>query len=253
MINFPLNNLPPRDPKPRTKGITMVMDKGYSLRETENYLDAGAEYIDVVKLGWGTSVVFPQLKEKLALIREKGIPTFFGGTLFELFYIRGQFEDFCRILDEYQMEYVEVSDGSIELPGETKTKLIRTLAKNFKVYSEVGSKNPDITMAPYQWIEMIQSELDAGSEKVIAEARESGTVGMFNSSGEIRSDLIQEILHAIPSDKILWEAPQKSQQAWFIKMMGSDVNLGNIAPAEVIPLETLRLGLRGDTFHDFLK
>lgn len=253
MINFPLNNLTPRDAKPRTKGITMVIDKGYSLRETEDYLSAGAEYIDVVKLGWGTSVVYPQLKEKLAMIRAAGIPTYFGGTLFELFYIRGQFEDYCRILDEYQMEYVEVSDGSIELEGKKKTEIIRTLAKNFKVYSEVGSKNPGIIMAPYQWVEMIQSELDAGSEKVIAEARESGTVGMFHSSGEIRSDLISEILHEIPSDKILWEAPQKSQQAWFIKLMGNDVNLGNIAPAEVIPLETLRMGLRGDTFDTFLK
>lgn len=253
MINFPLNNLPPRDVKPRKKGITMVIDKGYSLQETANYLDAGAEYIDVVKLGWGTSVVYPQLKEKLAMIRAAGIPTYFGGTLFELFYIRGQFEDFCRILEEYKMEYVEVSDGSIELEGKKKTEIIRTLAKNFKVYSEVGSKNPGITMAPYQWIEMIQNELNAGSEKVIAEARESGTVGMFNSSGEIRSDLISEILHEIPSDKILWEAPQKSQQAWFIELMGNDVNLGNISPAEVIPLETLRMGLRGDTFHTFLK
>jgi len=253
MINFPLHKLPARDPKPRTKGITMVIDKGYSLRETEDYLSVGGEYIDIVKLGWGTSVVYPQLKEKLALIREAGIPTYFGGTLFELFYVRGQFEDYCRILDEYNMEYVEVSDGSIEIPSDQKLEMIRTLAKNFKVFSEVGSKNPGIIMAPYQWIELIQNELDAGSEKVIAEARESGTVGMFNSSGEIRSDLISEILHTIPPEKILWEAPQKDQQAWFIQLMGNDVNLGNIAPAEVIPLETLRMGLRGDTFSTFLE
>ena len=252
MINFSLNNLPPRDNKPRTKGITMVIDKGYSMAETEQYLDNCAEYIDIVKLGWGTSVVYPKLKEKLALIRSAGIPTYFGGTLFELFYARGQFEDYCRILEEYNMEYVEVSDGSIDLPGNTKTDVIRTLAKNFKVFSEVGSKNPQVILAPYQWIELIQSELDAGSEKVIAEARESGTVGMFHSSGEIRSDLISEILHEIPSEKILWEAPQKGQQAWFIKMIGNDVNLGNISPAEVIPLETLRMGLRGDTFDTFL-
>jgi phosphosulfolactate synthase len=253
MINFSLSQLPPRDAKPRTKGITMVIDKGYSIREIENFLSMAGEYIDVVKLGWGTAVITPNLKDKLAAYRNAGIPTYFGGTLFELFYIRGQVDDYRKILDDYQMDYVEVSNGSIDLEGEQKCKVISEMAKDRKVFSEVGSKDPGKILAPYQWVEMMKEELEAGAEKVIAEARESGTVGMFRSSGEIRSDLIQEILHGIPSEKILWEAPQKSQQAWFIKLLGSDVNLGNISPAEALPLETLRLGLRGDTFHTFLE
>lgn len=253
MINFNLTQLPDRDAKPRTKGITMVMDRGYSLREIEDFLSVSSEYIDVVKLGWGTSVVTPILREKLALYRNAGIPTYFGGTLLELFWIRGQIDDYCRILEEYQMEYLEVSDGSVDMDSKEKCDLITLLSKNFKVYSEVGSKHPGKVIPPYMWVEMMQAELDAGSVKVIAEARESGTVGMFHSSGAIRGDLIEEILHGISSEKILWEAPQKSQQAWFIKLMGSDVNLGNIAPGDALPLETLRLGLRGDTFHTFLK
>lgn len=252
MINFPLNQLPERDQKPRMKGVTMVIDKGYSIPEVENYLAGAGEYIDVVKLGWGTSVVTPNLKTKIKVIQDAGIPVYLGGTLFELFYIRGQVDDYCRILDEYGISHLEVSDGSVDMTSEEKCDMIRTLAKNFTVFSEVGSKNPDTVLAPYQWVEMMKKELDAGSEKVIAEARESGTVGMFHASGQVRSDLIAEILHGVPSEKILWEAPQKSQQAWFIKLLGSDVNLGNIAPSEALPLETLRLGLRGDTFHTFL-
>ena len=209
MINFNLSQLPFRDAKPRTKGITMVMDRGYSLREIEDFLSVAGEYIDVVKLGWGTSVVTPNLRDKLAAYRNAGIPTYFGGTLLELFWIRGQIDDFCRILEEYQMEYLEVSDGSVDMNNKDKCDLIRTLSKNFKVYSEVGSKHPDKVLAPYMWVEMMQAELDAGSIKVIAEARESGTVGMFHGSGAIRGDLIEEILHGIPSEKILWEAPSK--------------------------------------------
>ena len=252
MINFSLSELPPRGSKPRDKGITMVIDRGYSLREVEDFLDNAGEYIDVVKLGWGTSVVSPHLRKKLALYREAGIPCYLGGTLFEVFYIRGQYDDYRRLLQDYDLKYVEVSCGSIELELEDKCRIINELSKEVTVFSEVGSKFPNVIYAPYQWVHMMQSELDAGAEKVIAEARESGTVGMFREGGEIRSDLIDEILHSIPADKILWEAPIKSQQAWFIKKLGSEVNLGNIAPSDVIPLETLRLGLRGDTFFTFI-
>ncbi|MFK7969109.1 MAG: phosphosulfolactate synthase [Bacteroidia bacterium] len=252
-MNFPLKQLPERDVKPRTKGMTMIIDKGYSIREVENALSIAGEYIDIAKLGWGTSVVTPNLKAKVEVYQNAGIPVYFGGTLFELFYIRKQLDDYRAVLKDYGVSHLEVSDGSVDMTTSEKCKIIESFAKDFTVYSEVGSKNPDKLLAPYQWVEMMRAELEAGSEKVIAEARESGTVGMFHSSGQVRSDLIAEILHEIPSPKILWEAPQKSQQAWFIKLLGSDVNLGNIAPSEALPLETLRLGLRGDTFHTFMK
>lgn len=251
-MNYSLNQIPPRVGKPRQKGLTMAMDKGLSIREIEDFLSVASDYVDIIKLGWGTSAVTPNLRDKLAVYRNAGIPVYFGGTLFEAFYIRGQFDDYRRVLADYGVEYAEVSDGSIDISQEDKCKAISTLAKDLTVLSEVGSKNPDKILAPYKWVEMMRSELEAGSWKVIAEARESGTVGMFRADGKVRSDLIDEILHDIPADKILWEAPQKRQQAWFIKLLGNEVNLGNIAPNEVLPLETLRLGLRGDTFFTFL-
>ena len=253
MINFPLKQIPERTAKPRESGLTMAMDKGLSVRQAEEFISVAGNYTDIVKLGWATSCVTPNLEQKLEVYKSHGIPFYFGGTMLEAFYIRGQFDEYCQILDRFQAEYVEVSDGSIDIKQEEKCRLISELAaKNFRVLSEVGSKDPNTIIPPYKWVEMIQRELDAGSWKVIAEARESGTVGMFRSTGEVRSDLIEEILHSVPGEQLLWEAPQKSQQVWFIKLLGSNVNLGNIAPQEVIPLETLRLGLRGDTFHTFL-
>ena len=252
MLHFPLNQIPERPSKPRNKGVTMIMDKGLSIREAEDFLSVASEYTDIIKLGWATSGVTPNLADKLAVYRNANIPVYFGGTLFEAFYIRGQFDEFCRQLDKYQIGYVEVSDGSIDITQEKKCELISTLAKNFKVLSEVGSKSTEKVIPPYKWVSMMNSELEAGSFMVIAEARESGTVGMFRSDGAVRGDLIEEILQDIPSEKILWEAPQKSQQVWFIKLLGTHVNLGNIAPNDAIPLETLRLGLRGDTFFTFL-
>ena len=252
MLNFSLTQIPERSAKPRSNGLTMVLDKGLSIREVEDVLTVSGEYIDLMKLGWATSCITPNLKEKLAVYKAHNIPFYFGGTMFEIFYTRGQFDLYRKILEEYEAEYVEVSDGSIEIDPKEKREVISLLAKDYKVLSEVGSKTDDVIIPPYKWVEMIQGELDAGSWKVIAEARESGTVGMFRSDGEVRSDLIEEILHSIPGDNILWEAPQKSQQVWFIKLLGTNVNLGNIAPAEALALETLRLGLRGDTFFTFL-
>lgn len=252
-MNFELKHIPMRQQKPRESGLTMVIDKGLSIRQVEDFLSMAADYTDIVKFGWGTACVTNNLRDKLAVYRNAGIPVYFGGTMFELFYIRGQFDDYCRILDEYQISHVEVSDGSIDISSKEKCRLISLLAKNFTVLSEVGSKKADKIIPPYLWVEMMQAELQAGSWQVIAEARESGTVGMFRADGKVRSDLIDEILHSMPSEKILWEAPQKSQQAWFIKLLGSNVNLGNIAPSEALPLETLRTGLRGDTFFTFLE
>ena len=251
-MNYHLSQLPERTAKPREQGFTMVMDKGSSLRETEDFLEVAAPYADIVKLGWATSYVTPNLKQKLALYKEAKIPVYFGGTLFEAFIIRGQFEDYRRLLGEFGMEYAEVSDGSIELDHDRKCEFIRTLAQEVKVLSEVGSKDAEKIIPPYKWIAQMQTELAAGAEKVIGEAREAGNVGLFRSTGEVRSGLVEEILTKVPSEKIIWEAPQKAQQVWFIKMLGANVNLGNIAPNELVALETIRLGLRGDTFSHFL-
>jgi phosphosulfolactate synthase len=252
-MNYTLKNIPERTQKPRDHGYTMAMDKGLSPREVENFLSVSADHVDIVKLGWGTSYVTPNLKEKIEAYKSFGIPVYLGGTLFEAFVVRGQLEDYKRILDKYKLEYCEVSDGSIELNHDLKCQYIQELKQQVTVLSEVGSKDVEKIIPPYKWIELMQAELDAGAWKVIGEARESGNVGLFRSSGEVRSGLVEEILTKIPFEKIIWEAPQKSQQVWFIKLLGANVNLGNISPQEVIPLETIRLGLRGDTFNEFLK
>ena len=254
MINpdFKLKNIPERTVKPRQSGLTMVMDKGLSCREVEDFLEVSADKTDIVKLGFGTSTVTPNLDRKIKIYQEANIPIYFGGTLFEAYVIRGQFDDYKKLLDRFNVSHVEVSDGSIEISEEEKCGYIRSLAKNFTVLSEVGSKDAEKIIPPYKWIAMMKAEIEAGAWKVIAEARESGTVGIFRNSGEVRSGLIEEILQHISLETILWEAPQKVQQVWFMSLYGHNVNLGNIAPNEVIPLETLRLGLRGDTFSTWL-
>ena len=251
-MNYVLKNLPVRTEKPRTTGFTMAMDKGLSLRETEDFVDSCSDYVDIVKLGWATSFVTKKLKEKIAVYREAGLPVYFGGTLFEAFIVRGQFDDYRKVLDIYGLEYAEVSDGSISLNHDKKCEFISTLAQQVTVLSEVGSKDAAKIIPPYKWIEQMQTELSAGAWKVIGEAREGGNVGLFRDSGEVRQGLVEEILTQVPEERIIWEAPQKSQQVWFIKLLGANVNLGNISPSEVIPLETIRLGLRGDTFDHFL-
>nr|WP_249665425.1 phosphosulfolactate synthase [Mucilaginibacter sp. Bleaf8] len=252
MINYALNNVPERTVKPRTNGMTMVMDKGLSLRQVEDFLEVAGIYTDIVKLGWATSFVTPNLTEKLNLYKQAGIPVYFGGTLFEAFIIRNQFDDYRRVLDKYQLQHAEVSDGSITIEHDIKCEYIRKLSEQVTVISEVGSKDVQKIFAPYKWIQLMKAELEAGSWKVIAEARESGNVGIYRDSGEVRQGLVDEILTQIKDENIIWEAPQKAQQVWFIKLLGSNVNMGNIAPADIIPLETLRLGLRSDTFDHFL-
>lgn len=251
-MNYHLNNIPERTSKPRNVGFTMVMDKGLSVREVEDLIDSSGDFIDIVKFGWATSFVTSRFKEKIAVYRDAGIPVYLGGTLFEAFIIRNQFNDYQKLLDQYSLEYCEVSDGSIDMAHDEKCNYINTLSKQVTVLSEVGSKDAAKIIPPYKWIEQMQTELEAGAWKVIGEARESGNVGLFRDSGEVRQGLVEEILTQIPEDKIIWEAPQKAQQVWFIKLIGTNVNLGNIAPNEVIPLETIRLGLRGDTFDYFL-
>jgi phosphosulfolactate synthase len=251
-MNYQMNNLPERTEKPRSHGITMVMDKGLSIRQVEDFAEVAGAYTDIVKLGWATSFVTPNLDRKLEIYRDAGLPVYFGGTLFEAFIVRNQFDDYCRILDKYKMEYAEVSDGSIEIEHDVKCEYIRKLSQQVTVISEVGSKDVQKIFAPYKWIKLMKAEMEAGSWKIIAEARESGNVGIYRDSGEVRQGLVDEILTQIPAETIIWEAPQKAQQVWFIKLIGANVNMGNIAPAEVIPLETLRLGIRSDTFDHFL-
>lgn len=251
-MNYTINNLPERTQKPRDSGITMVMDKGLSLRQVEDFLEVSGSYTDIVKLGWATSYVTPNLNQKIKMYQDAGIPVYFGGTLFEAMIVRGQFDEYCRILDKYRLEHAEVSDGSITIEHDVKCEYIRKLSKQVIVISEVGSKDVQKIFAPYKWIQLMKAELEAGSWKVIAEARESGNVGIYRDSGEVRQGLVDEILTQIPEQSIIWEAPQKAQQVWFIKLIGANVSLGNIAPADTIPLETLRLGIRSDTFDHFL-
>ncbi|TVR31838.1 MAG: phosphosulfolactate synthase [Balneolaceae bacterium] len=248
---FQLNHLPARTAKPRSEGITLALDKGYSVRQAEDFCESASEYTDIVKLGWGTSYVTKNLDEKLGVYKKYNIPVYFGGTLFEAYVLRDQLEAYVELLKRYELQYAEVSNGTIWLSENKKLDIISKLSEQFTIFSEVGSKNPDDIIPPYKWVKMINNELEAGAWKVICEARESGTVGVFRPNGEVRSGLIDEITDQISPDKLLFEAPQKEQQVWFIKKFGSNVNLGNIQPSEVISVETLRLGLRSDTLFDF--
>ncbi|MDA3883280.1 MAG: phosphosulfolactate synthase [Bacteroidales bacterium] len=251
-MNYNLPHVPTREGKPRTIGQTMVIDKGLSVVEAQNMVDAAADYIDYAKIGFGTALITKNLHEKIKVYSQADITPYFGGTLFELFIVRNMFDEFQKFLDTYNIGMVEVSDGSIELDQEKKLHYIQELSKNFTVISEVGSKEADKVLSPETWINLIKSELDAGSIKVITEARESGTIGIFNKDGSANKILIDTIINNIDISNIMWEAPQKNQQALFVKLLGESVNLGNIATNEVIALEALRLGLRGDTFFQFL-
>jgi len=251
-MNFRLPHMPERPAQPRENGLTMVMDKGLSLREAEDLCDISAPYCDLLKLGFGTSLITNRLQEKIKLYQSAGLRPYFGGTLFEAFAVRDMFDDYRRFLDEYGMEVVEVSDGVMELDHDKKCDYISNLSKDFTVLSEVGTKLKGKEISNEQWISYMQTELQAGAWKVIAEARESGNMGIYNDDGSANFELILDIKKAVDPNVILWEAPLKNQQVWFIKLLGPNVNLGNIATNEIIPLETLRLGLRGDTLLTFL-
>lgn len=252
MLHYHLSLLPERTSKPRQRGITMVMDKGLSLREAEDFISVASEYTDFIKLGFGTSLITPGIEKKIKTYRKAGLMVYPGGTLFEAFIIRDQFEQYRQYIRDLGMDTVEISDGSMKVDHDRKCEYIRTLSAEFTVLSEVGSKEAGVEIPSEKWMEMMLKELEAGSFKVIAEAREGGNVGIYDKTGKTQISLINEILSGVAPDKIIWEAPLKSQQAWFINHFGPEVNLGNISPQEVIPLETLRLGLRGDTFFSFL-
>ena len=250
--NFELPHLPSRSAKPRKEGITMVMDKGLSMRQAEDMVSVSADYIDFVKLGFGTSLVTKNLKEKVKFYHNAGIKVYLGGTLLEAFIVRNKIDDYIRAISNLGITCAEVSDGSITLDHNKKCEIIQRLSKDFTVVSEVGSKEEGVIIHPARWISMMKSELEAGAFKVIAEARESGTVGIFHKNGSAHTLLINRIVNKVKLENIIWETPQKSQQVYFIKLFGANVNLGNIGCDDVIPLETLRLGLRGDTFFTFL-
>lgn len=247
-----LKKLPVRTKKNRENGLTMVMDKGLSLKQVEEFLSIGKEYTDIIKLGFGTSIITPNVTDKIKLYQENGILVYSGGTLFEAFAIRNQLDDYKKYLNNIGLDMVEISDGVMNLNHDEKCKIITNFSKDFRVISEVGSKDATINISSENWLKWMKKELSAGSWKVITEAREAGDVGICDGNGEIRSNLIDKITQGIASEKILWEAPQKNQQVWFINKFGANVNLGNINPDKVISLECLRLGLRGDTFYNFL-
>ena len=251
-MNFNLSQIPVRTQQPRTSGLTMVMDKGLSINEVHNFMSVGRPHVDIVKLGFGTSFVTPNLREKIEVYHSYNMPIYFGGTLFEAFLIRNQFEDYISVCKDYGIKYMEVSDGSISIPHAEKCGYIEKLTQHGTVLSEVGSKDAAHIIPPYKWIELMRAELEAGSSYVIAEAREAGNVGIYRGSGEVREGLVQEILTQIPEEKIIWEAPQKAQQLYFLELIGCNVNIGNIAPHEILALEAMRIGLRGDTFELYL-
>jgi phosphosulfolactate synthase len=234
----------------RNGGLTHVLDKGLGPRAWEDVLETSGNYIDVVKLGWGTAYVTPNLRKKLDVLRDKRVVI--GGTFFEAVWARGKVEEYKRWLGELGLTHVEISDGAVDMPREEKLELISDFARDFTVLSEVGSKDSEVVYAPYEWVVWIKEEREAGAWKVITEAREGGTAGIFRPTGEMRTGLIDEIVHDVAVDDLIFEAPAKSAQAWFVKHFGPGVNLGNIPPDEVIPLETLRLGLRADTLKEVL-
>jgi phosphosulfolactate synthase len=242
--------LPAFDLPPRNGGLTHVLDKGLGPRAWEDVLETSGDYIDVVKLGWGTAYVTPNLKRKLEVLDGKRVVI--GGTFFEAIWARGKVDEYKGWLNELGLTHVEISDGAVEMPREEKLELIADLARDFTVLSEVGSKDSEVVFAPYEWVGWIKEELDAGAWKVITEGREGGTAGIFRPTGEMRTGLIDEIVHDIQPADLIFEAPTKAAQAWFVRQFGPEVNLGNIPPDEVIPLETLRRGLRADTLKEVL-
>lgn len=247
-----LTNLPERTNKPREEGITMVMDKGLSINQCKEFIAMNSEYTDIVKLGFGTSIISNNVKEKVKIYQEANINVYLGGTLFEAFIIRDMYQEYKQLLLDWEINMCEVSDGSISIPHSKKCEYITDLSKDYIVLSEVGSKDEKTKIDTQEWVTLMNKELDAGSWKVIAEAREGGNIGIFNDTGEIKSDLVKNIISSVPNEKVIWESPKKNQQSWFINLLGCNVNLGNINYNDVIPLETLRVGLRGDTFFNYL-
>jgi phosphosulfolactate synthase len=244
-------DLPARATKPREEGLTHVIDTGLSTAEAEGLVASAGDSIDLVRLGWGTAYVTRDLEEKLERYTSAGVPVMLGGTLTELAWLQGRVDELRAWLRELAIEHVEVSSGTVRIPDDEKLDLIRSLGADFTVFAEVGEKDPAALLAPYRWVELIKTALDAGASWVTCEGRATGDTGLYRPDGEPRTGLIDEILHEVDASRLIFEAPQKHQQVWFIKQLGPQANLGNILPADVISLETLRLGLRADTLELF--
>jgi len=244
-------DLPARPPKPRVRGITHVIDPGLSARDAEGLMDSVGDFVDLVRFGWGTAYITRELRRKLEVYRGFGIPPMLGGTLTELAWLQGKVDGLRRWLDELGIEHVEVSSGVVPMPREDKLELIRTLASDRTVYAEVGEKDPHALMAPYRWVELIREALDAGATQVVCEGRADGSAGVYRPDGEVRTGLVDEVAHEVDINRLIFEAPQRAQQIWFIERFGTDVNIGNVDPRDVISLETLRVGLRADTLRLF--
>ena len=245
--------LPPRPAKPREAGITHVIDPGLSTVEAEGLMANAAEYVDLVRLGWGSAYVTRDLRRKLDCYRDAEVPVMMGGTLTELAWLRGRVDALRSWLGELGIAHVEVSSGTIDVPEDEKLRLVRELSEDFTVFAEVGEKDPRALLAPYRWVALIKDALEAGAVKVTCEGRATGDAGLYRPDGEPRTGLIDEIVHEVDSGRLIFEAPQKDQQVWFIERFGPEVNLGNVLPQDAISLETLRLGLRADTlklFHE---
>jgi phosphosulfolactate synthase len=244
-------DLPERPPKPRQEGVTHVIDTGLSTFEAEGLMAMAAEYVDVVRLGWGTAYVTRDVRRKIDCYRSAGVPAMLGGTLTELAWLHGRVAELAAWLDDLGIEHLEVSSGTLEIPLDEKLEMISSLAQRFTVFAEVGEKDPSALLAPYRWVQLIRGALEAGATKVVCEGRATGDAGMYRPDGEPREGLIDEIAHEIPIERLIFEAPLKHQQVWFIQHFGPAVNLGNVLPADAISLETLRLGLRADTLKLF--
>ncbi len=245
--------LPERPRKPRNEGVTHVIDTGLSAAEASSFMDAAGEYVDFVRLGWGSAYVTNDLEAKLDAYRAAGVPVLLGGTMTELVWLRGRIDELVAWLRHLGIEHVEVSSGTVTMPSEDKRALIERLASEFTVFAEVGEKDPHALLAPYRWVALIREALEAGATQVVCEGRATGDAGVYRPDGEARTGLVDEIVHEIDQAKLIFEAPKKHQQVWFIEQLGPRVNLGNVFPADVISLETLRLGLRADTlklFHE---
>jgi phosphosulfolactate synthase len=240
-------DLPARSAKPREQGITHVLDRGLSVAEVDGLMEVAGPAVDIVKLGWGTALATANLAPKLERYAAHGVPVVLGGTLTELALRQGRLDGLTAWVRELGLRHVEISDGTVTIEHSEKVALIERLARDFVVLSEVGSKDAERIMAPYVWVEQIEAELAAGAWKVITEARESGNAGIYRPDGEVRMGLIDEIAHAVDPARLVFEAPRKEQQVWFLRRFGPEVNIGNVPPGDVLGLETLRLGLRSDT------
>jgi phosphosulfolactate synthase len=244
-------DLPQRPAKPRDQGVTHVIDTGLSTVEAEGLMASASEYVDLVRLGWGSAYVTSDVRAKVRRYQNAGVPVMLGGTLTELAWLRGKMAGLTAWLDELGIEHVEVSSGTVSMPPKEKLDLIESLAQRYTVFAEVGEKDPNALLAPYRWVQLIRDALAAGATKVVCEGRATGDAGMYRPNGEPREGLIDEVLHELHSERLIFEAPLKHQQVWFIEHIGPGVNLGNVMPADVISLETLRLGLRADTLKLF--